>query len=168
LRIVRMVLVGLVIGYQVIGVITAVTTIPPGLTTQFNLETHIPNTDDQALIAFLDAHQLVHGYTNYWVSFRLAFLSDDRMQYSAVLPYKTDLSYTPFDDRYKPYREASDAAPDANVAYITANVAAVKARLEAIFAEDGGTYQYAQVGVYHVYYDFAPKTPRPPLKFTDK
>ena len=162
---VRIVLVALVIGYQVIGVVTAMTTVPPGLTTQFNLETHIPNDDDQALIDFLDAHQLYHGYTNYWVSFRLAFLSGDRMQYSAVLPYKTDLSYTPFDDRYKPYREASDAAPDANIAYVTANVAAVKDRLEAIFAADGVTYQYAQVGVYHVYYDFSPAVPRPPLEF---
>ncbi len=164
-RLLRIVLVALVIGYQVIGVVTAMTTVPPGLTTQFNLETHIPNDDDQALIDFLEAHQLTHGYTNYWISFRLAFLSGDRMQYSAVLPYKTDLSYTPFDERYKPYRAATDAASDANIAYITANVAAVKDRLEAIFAADGVTYQYAQVGVYHVYYDFAPKAPRPPLKF---
>ncbi len=159
-------LVALVIGYQLIGVVTAVATVPPGMTTQFNLETHIPNHDDQALIDFLDSHGLYHGYTNYWVSFRLAFLSGDRMQYRAVLPYKSDLSYTPFDDRYPPYRDATDAAPDSQIAYITANVAAVKARLEAIFAERGVTYQYAQVGVYHVYYDFAPAAPRPPLDFT--
>ena len=158
----------LVIGYSLVGVVTAVTTIPPGLTTQFNLETHIPNDDDEALIDFLDAHQLYHGYTNYWISFRLAFLSGDRMQYSAALPYKTDLSYTPFDDRYPPYRAATNAAPDAQIAYITANVAEVKARLEAIFAERGVTYQSAQVGVYHVYYDFAPDAPRPPLAFTEQ
>ena len=165
MRLIRIVLVALVIGYQVVGLATAMTTVPPGMTTQFNLETHIPNDDDQALIDFLEAHQLTHGYTNYWVSFRLAFLSGDQLQYSAVLPYKTDLSYTPFDERYKPYREASDAAPDANIAYVTANVAAVKDRLEAIFAQDGVTYQVAQVGVYHVYYDFSPAVPRPPLAF---
>ncbi len=163
--VVRIALVAVVIGYNTVGVITAVTTMPPGMTTQFNLDTHIPNSDDAALITFLDDHGLVHGYTNYWVSFRLAFLSGDRLQYSAVIPYKPDLSYTPFDDRYKPYREATDAAPNDQIAYITANVGEVRARLEAIFAQQGVTYQYAQVGVYHVYYDFAPEAPRPPLDF---
>ena len=33
MRLIRVVLVALVIGYQVIGVVTAVTTIPPGMTT---------------------------------------------------------------------------------------------------------------------------------------
>jgi hypothetical protein len=162
---VRVALAALVIGYGLVGTLAAATT-PPGLTTQFNLETHIPNTDDAALIAFLSEHGLTRGYTNYWISFRLAFLSGDRMQYSAVLPYKTDLSYTPFDDRYPPYREAADAAPDEQIAYITANVVAVRERLEAIFAEQGITYQRADVGVYHVYYNFQPAAPRPPLPFT--
>jgi 4-amino-4-deoxy-L-arabinose transferase-like glycosyltransferase len=163
----RVVLVALLLGYHAAGVITAVATNPPGMTTQFNLETHLPNDDDAALISFLDEHGLTHGYTNYWVAFRLAFLSGDRLQYRAVLPYKTDLSYTPFDERYAPYREATDAAPDDQIAYVTANVASVKARLEAIFAERGVTYQYAPVGIYHVYYDFAPAAPRPPLAFID-
>ncbi|HVU14533.1 MAG TPA: glycosyltransferase family 39 protein [Phototrophicaceae bacterium] len=163
--ILKIALVVIVIGYQFVGLVTAVATVPPGLTTQFNLETHIPNTDDQALIAFLDTHQLYHGYTNYWVSFRLAFLSADRMQYSAVLPYKTDLSYTPFDNRYPPYIAATDHAPDDQIAYITANVVAVRQKLEAIFAQRGVTYQESDVGVYHVYYDFQPRVPRPPLVF---
>lgn len=163
----RVVLVALVIGYQLIGVVSAMTTMPPGITTQFNLETHIPNADDAALIDFLDAHGLDHGYTNYWISFRLAFLSGDRMQYSAALPYKTNLNYTPFDERYPLYRTLTDAAPDAQIAYITANVDAVRERLEAIFAEQGITYESAQVGTFHVYYHFQPKTPRPPLEFAE-
>ncbi len=152
-----------VIGYNGLGLVTAATTVPPGFTTQFNLDTHIPNDDDAALIAFLEDHGLVHGYTNYWISFRLAFLSDERLIYSATLSYKPDLSYTPFDDRDPAYRRAVDAAPDSQIAYITANVDAVRANLEKVFAARGVTYQRAQVGVYHVYYDFAPETPRPPL-----
>lgn len=155
----RVALVVLVLGYATVGVVTAVSTMPPGMTTQFNLETHIPNDDDAALIAFLDEHGLYHGYTNYWISFRLAFLSGDRMQYSAVLPYKTDLSYTRFDNRYTPYVTTTENAPPEQIAYVTANVAAVKDALEASFAAQGVTYQYAQVGVYHVYYDFAPSMP---------
>ena len=156
----------LVIGYNGLGLVTAATTVPPGFTTQFNLDTHIPNDDDAALIAFLEDHGLVHGYTNYWISFRLAFLSDERLIYSATLSYKPDLSYTPFDDRDPAYRQAVDAAPDDQIAYITANVDAVRENLEAIFAARGITYQHAQVGVYHVYYDFAPETPRPPLELS--
>jgi len=150
-----------VLGYNLLGQVSAAANTPPGLTTQFNLDTHIPNTWDSELIAFLDEQQLYHGYTNYWVSFRLAFLSGDRMQYSAALAYKPDLSYTPADERYLPYREATDAAE--RIAYITANVTEVKDWLEAQFVERGVTYQYAQVGIYHIYYDFQPAPPRPPF-----
>lgn len=165
--ILRIALVVFVIGYQWVGTVTAVTTVPPGITTQFNLETHIPNDDDAALIDFLEANNLPHGYTNYWISFRLAFLSDERLKYSAALSYKPDLSYTPFDDRDPSYRTLTDAAPDAQIAYITANVDAVRERLEAIFADMGITYETAQVGTFHVYYHFQPETPRPPLEFAE-
>jgi hypothetical protein len=160
-RVVAVALITVVLGYNLIGQVTAASNNPPGFTTQFNLDTHIPNTWDAELIAFLDEHELYHGYTNYWVSFRLAFLSGDRMQYSAALSYKPDLSYTPADDRYLPYVQATAAAD--RIAYITANVAEVKAWLEAQFAARGVTYQSAQVGVYHIYYDFTPEAPRPPF-----
>jgi len=135
---VRLALTALVIGYGLVGVVTAAATVPPGLTTQFNLETHIPNSDDAALIAFLGDHGLTRGYTNYWVSFRLAFLSgigcstvpsslQDRPELHALRR------------RYPPYRQAADAAPDTQIAYITANVAAVKDRLEAIFAQQASS-----------------------------
>lgn len=151
-----------VIGFNAFGIVQAIST-PPGLTTQFDLTTHIPNDDDDALIALLDEHDLHHGYTNYWVSFRLAFLSDDRMQYSAALPYKANFAYTRFDNRYPPYVEATENAE--RIAYITANIVEVKDALEAWFADQNITYEYAQVGVYHVYYDFAPIMPRPPIPF---
>lgn len=162
-RQIALAILALVIGYNLAGQVVVAATMPPGFTTQFNLETHIPNDDDDALIAFLDENELYRGYTNYWISFRLAFLSDERMQYSAALPYKTDLTYTPADDRYLPYRDASNEAE--RVAYITANVEAVRERLEAIFAEQGVSYDHSRVGVYHVYYNFDPRPPRPPLEF---
>jgi hypothetical protein len=160
-------LVVVVLVYFAAGQINATTTNPPGLTTQFNLVTHIPNDDDDELITFLDEHQLYSGYTNYWISFRLAFLSSERMQYSAALPYKPDLSYTPLDERYPPYRVAADSAE--RIAYITANVPEVEAELEALFAESGVTFQSAQVGPYRIYYGFTPpnRAPRPPLPFVN-
>lgn len=162
-RIAQIAIVALFVGYFAAGQISAVSTTPPGMTTQFNLDTHIPNDDDEALIAFLTEHDLTRGYTNYWISFRLAFLSGERLQYSAALPYKPDLSYTPLDERYPPYRAAADAAE--RIAYVTANIDEVRARLEAIFGEAGLDYQRAQVGVYWVYYDFDGAPPRPPLDF---
>ena len=159
-RLWRVGLLALVFGYYAAGQITAVS-VEPGLTTQFNLDSHIPNSDDQALIDFLDEHELYAGYTTYWVAFRLAFLSGERMQYSSALPYKPSLSYTESDERFPPYKAAADAA--LNPAYITAKVFEVQARLEAVFAEQGVTYTQAEVGPYTIYYDFEPQAPRPPL-----
>lgn len=164
---VRVGVIGLLLVYHLSGVIGAVQTQPPGLTTQFNLDTHLPNTDDAALIAFLDENGLTRGYTHYWINFRIAFLSEERLQYSAALPYKPDLGYTPRDNRYAPYVQAVAAAPDAQIAYVTANIREVKNGLEAWFAASGVTYTYAQVGIYHIYYNFAPTVPRPPEQIAD-
>lgn len=157
-------IVALVLGYYAVGQIVAASR-EPGLTTQFNLDSHIPNTYDDALIAFLDDHELYAGYATYWVAFRLAFLSDERMQYSSALPYKPTLQYTEADERYPAYKAAADAA--ANPAYITAKVFEVQDRLEEIFAEDGLTYDRAVVGPYTVYWNFEPAAPRPPLPLNE-
>jgi 4-amino-4-deoxy-L-arabinose transferase-like glycosyltransferase len=153
-------IVGLIIGYHAAGQISAMTT-PPGLTTQFDLASHIPNDHDAELIAFLDDHQLYNGYTNYWVAFRLAFLSNERMQYSAALPYKITLDYNPADNRYRPYVEATEGA--SRVAVITTNLPELDTRLIAGWQAQKITYQETVIGAFHIYYDFAPLQPRPPL-----
>lgn len=156
-------LLALVLGYHTLGVVSAAR-VEPGLTTQFFLPSHIPHTHDQALIDFLDDHRLYHGYTQYWVSFRLAFLSGERMQYSAALPYKASLDYTPADERYPAYRVATDESE--NIAYIVANVEEVNDALRRAFAAQDITYETEVIGPYTVYYDFAPVIPRPPLNLT--
>ncbi len=155
---------GFVLAYFVAGQISAATE-PPGLTTQFNLDSHLSNDYDDDLIAFLDERELYAGYTTYWVAFRLAFLSDERMQYSSALPYKPNLTYTEADERYPAFKAAADATD--NPAYITANVREVQTRLEEIFAEQGVEYEQAAVGPYTVYYNFSPEAPRPPLPFLE-
>jgi hypothetical protein len=155
-------LVALVLGYFAAGQISAARA-PFGFTTQFVAQTHLPNTDDTALIAWLNENGIQHGYTTYWISFRLAFLSDERIQLSAALPDKSDLTYTPAFERYAPYRAATDTA--SNIAYITANIPELDAALEAWFVEQGIAYEVAQVGIYRIYYAFAPTPPRPSLPF---
>lgn len=156
------VLVALVIGYQAAGQVAAASS-PSGLTTQFDPVSHIANDHDDALIAFLDEHDLHHGYSNYWVAFRLAFLSGERMQYSAALPYKTDLSYNAADKRYPPLTSAAEGAE--RVAYITTNLPALDDVLTTWFAANDYEYEFAQVGPFNIYYDFMPAHPRPPERF---
>jgi 4-amino-4-deoxy-L-arabinose transferase-like glycosyltransferase len=152
----------LVIGYFAAGQISAALG-PLGLTTQFNTVEHIANDDDQALIDFLDQHDVAHGYTTYWVSFRLAFLSGERLQFSAALPPKPDLTYTSAYERLPAYRAAADGAEQ--IAYISANLPELEAALEAWFASIGTDYRRTQIGPYIVYHDFTPEPPRPPFPF---
>jgi hypothetical protein len=148
----------LVVGYQAAGQWAAANT-APGFTTQLNPVTHLPNDHDAELIAFLTGHGLTSGCTQYWVAFRLAFLSGETLQYSPVLPYKTTLRYNRADDRYPPYTEATTHAE--RIAYITTSLPQLDARLEGAFAAQGFTYQLAHVGGFTVYYDFAPGMPLP-------
>ena len=150
-------LVALVIGYQALGQIAAARS-ETGFTTQFDLVSHLPNTYDNALIAFLEDHDLTRGYSSYWVAFRMAFLSDERLEYSSSLPYKADLSYNAADKRYAPYENAVAAAD--RVAFITANLPPLDARLETMFSAQGLSYQQAEIGPYHIYYEFSPARPQ--------
>ncbi|MCL4246770.1 MAG: hypothetical protein KJ065_01325 [Anaerolineae bacterium] len=150
--------------YFAAGQVVAAST-PPGFTTQFVAQTHLPNTDDARLIAWFEDHHIEHGYTTYWLSFRLAFLSGERLRFSAALPDKSSLDYTPAFERYPPYREATDQAEQ--IAYLvpSINIPELDAALIGWFGDQGVTFQSAQVGDYRIYYDFQPFTPRPPLPF---
>lgn len=161
-RSLTIILTGALALYFTAGVIAAAAT-PPGLTTQFNLVEHLPNDDDAALIAFLDAQGITAGYSNYWIAFRIAFLSGERIVFDPVLPPKPDLAWTPFYQRYPPYGQRAAAAERS--AYVTANVPEVATALEAWFAAQGIAYRRTEVGIYTVYHDFAPVVPRPPLPF---
>jgi 4-amino-4-deoxy-L-arabinose transferase-like glycosyltransferase len=149
----------LVIGYYAAGQFSAALRNDPGVTTQFDLVNHIPHTHDDALIAFLEANDLQHGYANYWVAVRTAFLSGERIQYSSALPYKPSLMYNPADNRYPPYMTATENAE--RVAYInTTLLPELDPVLIAYFEEAGVTYRVEQVGDFIIYYDFAPEPPR--------
>ncbi len=151
-----------VIGYMGLGTLDAIRHSDVGITPQFDLVTHLPNADDAELVAFLEAQDLTRGYSTYWLTFRLAYLSDERLQYSATLPNKTDLSYNPTDNRHAPYVEAVRQAEQ--VAIITTDrlphfEGILQAKLDAY------TYSMHEVGIYNVYYDFTP--PHPQLTFND-
>lgn len=149
-RLAPLVIGALAIGYPLVGQISAIQG-EYGLTTQFDLLTHIPHDHDAEVIEFLEANDLRHGHTNYWVAYRLAFLSGETLQYNASLPYKEDLSYNAADQRYKPYTEATQAAE--RIAYITTKLPELDARLQAEW--QGIEYETTQIGEYRIYYNFS-------------
>lgn len=156
----------LVLGYNAAGQANAALCNDPGITTQFDLVTHIPNTHDDELIAFLREEGIEHGYTSYWIAPRIAFLSGEVVQFSATLPYKPQLTYNPADNRYPPYQRATENAPADELAYITTDrLPELTPVLEERFEEAGVTYDMQRIGPYIVYYDFQPRAPR--LRFTE-
>ncbi|MFN8373697.1 MAG: hypothetical protein U0694_12595 [Anaerolineae bacterium] len=148
----------LVLGYQLAGQVTAATT-PPGLTTQFDPISHIPNDADAALISFLEEHQLSRGYTHYWVSYRLAFLSDEQLLFVPVLPYKVTLIHRIADDRYPRYSDI--VAASESYAFINANNPELDSLLVSTFEAMGIHYEVEHIGPYTVYFDFDVLPPRP-------
>lgn len=135
------------------------------LTTQFDPITRFDNSADEDLIQFLEDHAELRGYTNYWVSFRLAFLSQEEIIYSAHMPYKADLSYTPNDRRYPQYDEIVVSSEE--VAIITSlhpeldkQIVDQLRGLDVSFADE-------LIGPYHVFYDLSRKVEPGEFIFTE-
>lgn len=127
-----------------------------GITTQFDSVTWIDHRYDEELLSFLDRNDLTAGYTQYWVAYHLAFLSEEELIFLPWLPYHQDFRYTIRDDRYTPYREV--VARSESAAFITTNHPALNALLEQRFDEGGVTYSVIQIGDYTVFYDLVPAT----------
>lgn len=123
------------------------------LTTQFDPITRFDNSADAELISFLEQNEELNGYTNYWVSFRLAFLTQEEIIYSAHMPYKVDMSYTPNDRRYPLYDEIVASRTDA--AIITSLHPELDARIQDQMLSLNITFSENQIGPYHIFYDLS-------------
>jgi 4-amino-4-deoxy-L-arabinose transferase-like glycosyltransferase len=126
---------------------------PEGITTQFDPVTRFDNRYDNILIDFLRQKGELNGYSNYWVSFKLAFLSGEELIYAARLPYKPDLSYSPGDNRIPSYSQQADGS--LRVAYITS----LHTRLDEILGSElrslRVTFNERQIGPYHVFFNLS-------------
>jgi 4-amino-4-deoxy-L-arabinose transferase-like glycosyltransferase len=143
----------LLVVYQAAGTVECALHNPPGITTQFDPVAQLDQRDMPEVIAFLRQHGEMRGYTNYWVSFPLAFLSGENIIFTARLPYHEDLRYTPRDDRYPPYGSLVENAE--RTAYITTNNPVLDAALESAFARLGVSYQVEQIGDFRIYYQLS-------------
>ncbi len=68
------------------GIVDSASRNPPGITTQFDPVARVDTRAYGDLVAFLEAHDERAGYTNYWVAYPLAFLSQERLIFVPRLP----------------------------------------------------------------------------------
>jgi 4-amino-4-deoxy-L-arabinose transferase-like glycosyltransferase len=143
----------LLIVYNLTGTIQCALT-QPGLTTQFDAATVIDHRYDDSMMAFLRDRGEMTGYSNYWVAYPLAFLSDEEIIYTPRLPYHQDLRYTSRDDRYAPYDGIVSSSP--KTAYITtSHNKLLDERLRQILTSKGIRWSEKQIGDYLIYYDLS-------------
>lgn len=145
----------LLVAYNFWGLVQCAVTFPPGLTTQFDVVAQVDHRTLPELVSFLRAQGETRGYSNYWVSFPLAFLSEEDLIFTARLPYHQDFRYTPRDNRYAPYNDLVQASPHA--AYITTNHPPLNERLRQGLTQLGVTFQETQIGNYTVFYALSRK-----------
>ncbi len=143
-------IVALLLGFHLWGIVDSASRNPPGITTQFDPVARVDTRSYADLMAFLEAHDEHTGYTNYWVAYPLAFLSQERLIFVPRLPYHEDFRYTARDDRYAPYDDVVEGAE--RVAYITTNHPDLNASLRAGFGALGVTYAETDIGGFHVFY----------------
>lgn len=139
-----------VLVYQLGGTLQSALRNPPGLTTQFDPAVVVDHRYDDQLAAFLRAAGETRGYTNYWVAYPLAFLSQEDLIYIPRLPYHPDLRYTPRDDRYPPYDLLVGQSPQ--VAYIVSRLPALEDRLRLEFSTRSILWEEKRIGDYTVFY----------------
>jgi len=157
------VLLGLVLAFNLAGTAQAALANPPGITTQFEAITQVDHRYDGALMDFLQSHGGTRGYANYWVAYPIAFLSGEEIALVPRLPYKADLRYTPRDDRYALYQAWVETSSSA--VYVTTNHPKLDGTLREQFAALGVRFREAQIGSYHVFYDFSRKVTPDELSF---
>ena len=126
---------------------------PPGITTQFDKVAQVDQRYMDELIAFLDDNHIRAGYTNYWVSYPLAFLSEEEIIFIPRLPYHEDFRYTARDDRYSPYRAIVSA--ENNPAYITTKHPGLDEYLRDQFLSRGINWEEKSVGDFHIFYNLS-------------
>ena len=143
----------IVLSFNLGGTVQSILDYPPGITTQFDAITQIDHRNMDELIDFLESKEIYRGYSNYWVSYPLAFLSREEIIFVPRLPYHEDFRYTARDDRYAPYRNLVLEAEQ--VAYITTNHATLNSYLRLQFKDRSITWSEKIIGDYFVFYDLS-------------
>jgi hypothetical protein len=159
------IIVGSLLLFNFWGTLQVVQADHPGITTQFDAVTQIDHRYDQELIDFLKQNGEYRGFTNYWVSYPLAFHSDEQLVFIPRLPYHQDLRYTRRDDRYKPYELIVQQSEQ--TAFITTTNPNLDRRIREGFTSKGLDWQEARIGDYLIYYNLSEKVYPDEIGFGD-
>ena len=147
------VLPALLVVYHLWGNLQSAVKFPPGITTQFYSPSQVDMRPLESLIAFLQDNGELYGYTNYWVTYPLAFHSQEDLIFTPRLPYHLDFRHTERDNRYPPYDQIVENAE--RVAYITTNHPVLDELLRRRFREIGLTWQEQRIGDFQIYYSLS-------------
>ena len=147
----------LLLVYNLIGTVYLAKKNPPGITTQFNSVTQVDQRRLPELVNFLTEKGETRGFTNYWVSYPLAFLSQEELIFIPRLPYHQDFRYTSRDDRYLSYNKI--VADSDRIAYITSNHPSLDRYLRDQFNLHGITWDEQKIGDYQVFYSLSKPIP---------
>jgi len=140
--------------FNLLGVLTLALK-PPFLTTQFYAPAQVDQRSMSDLIEFLETNGEFSGYSNYWVSYPLIFLSDERIISIPVLPYHNDLRYSPRDNRIPDYNTFVDEQERAF--YITTNNPPLDQLLNQKLIQNHILFRYEEIGDFHIYFDLSNK-----------
>ena len=146
---------GIILLFNLGGIVQASFQSPDGITTQFAPNTTIDHRYDKELINFLMETSNLQGYSTYWTAYPIAFLSDEKVILVPALPYHADLKHTTRDDRYEPYAEA--VANSMDPFYVTSNNANLDIQLVKEFGQIGVDWNEKTIGDYHIFYNLSRK-----------
>lgn len=139
------------IGVNITTVVYAATQYEARLSPSSDPTFNYPNDDDQAVVEFMQRAGIQYGYANYWVAYRLTFVSREAVQLVPYLPYTQGLRQLGL-SRYRPYVDR--AAGSDSVALVSANDE-LDGRLRSQLGQINVTYQVERVGIYRVFYGFS-------------
>ncbi|MGB2962593.1 MAG: hypothetical protein WBB69_01265 [Anaerolineales bacterium] len=146
-------IVALILIFNLGGTIQSILEYPPGLTSQFDKIAQIDHQKMGELMVFLEKKQITRGYTNYWVSYPLAFLSNEQLIFVPRLPYHEDFRYTARDDRYPPYDKLVLASKE--IGYITTKHPILDNYLRQEFKSRGISWEEKQIGDFQIFYELS-------------
>jgi hypothetical protein len=126
----------------------------PGFTTQFDASTVFDRAHDKGWSTPLDQRP---PPALDWISYPLAFMSQEKAGYLPHLPYHSDFRYHR-DDRYEPY--SAVVAADPRPSFITARQPWLDAVLRQRLNARGVDFEERAIGDYRVFYDLS-ETVRP-------
>jgi len=143
-----------VIAYQIFGTYISATK-EPYITTQFYQPAQVNHKQIDKLINFLEEENELYGFTNYWVSYPLAFLSGEKIITVPMLPYHPDLRFTERDNRISHYNDLILAGK--NYFFLTTNNKPLNDLLELKLNQNEIKFKTKVIDDYFIFYDLSRK-----------